>query len=102
MLSKECGESWSGSQITTYSHSGLLREAGCECFAEDMKELISNPGYLFNCVILDDTIGVHCVRDADTFEEDQIVNALSTRFSWTYLRTLASFEEELKLAFYRG
>jgi predicted nuclease of restriction endonuclease-like (RecB) superfamily len=42
----------------------------------------------------------HCVRVADTFEEDQIVNALSTQLSWTHLRILASFEDEMKRIFY--
>ena len=42
----------------------------------------------------------HCVRVADTFPEDQIVNALSTQLSWTHLRVLASLEDELKRSFY--
>lgn len=42
----------------------------------------------------------HCVRVADTFEENQIVNALSTQLSWTHLRILASFEDEMKRIFY--
>ncbi|MCC9138797.1 YhcG family protein [Pontibacter silvestris] len=42
----------------------------------------------------------HCVRVADTFQEDQIVNALSTQLSWTHLRILAMFEDELKREFY--
>lgn len=42
----------------------------------------------------------HCVRTAATFPEDQIVTALSTQLSWTHLRILASFEDELKRTFY--
>ncbi len=42
----------------------------------------------------------HCVRVADTFPEDQIVNALSTQLSWTHLRILASLEDDLKRTFY--
>lgn len=42
----------------------------------------------------------HCVRVADTFPEDQIMNALSTQLSWTHLRILAAIEDELKRVFY--
>jgi predicted nuclease of restriction endonuclease-like (RecB) superfamily len=42
----------------------------------------------------------HCVRVADTFPEDQIVNALSTQLSWTHLRELAAIPEDLKRTFY--
>ncbi|RDV10358.1 DUF1016 domain-containing protein [Pontibacter diazotrophicus] len=42
----------------------------------------------------------HCLRVADTFPEDQIVNALSTQLSWTHLRMLAGVEDELKRVFY--
>ncbi|WP_460881039.1 PDDEXK nuclease domain-containing protein [Pontibacter rugosus] len=42
----------------------------------------------------------HCVRVADTFPGDQIVNALSTQLSWTHLRILAAMEDELKRVFY--
>ncbi|ALJ01710.1 PDDEXK nuclease domain-containing protein [Rufibacter tibetensis] len=42
----------------------------------------------------------HCVRVADTFPEDQIVNALSTQLSWTHLRLLAGVEDGLKREFY--
>jgi len=42
----------------------------------------------------------HCVRAADIFTEDQIVNALSTQLSWTHLRELAAIPEELKRTFY--
>ncbi|MFD3004061.1 DUF1016 N-terminal domain-containing protein, partial [Pontibacter toksunensis] len=42
----------------------------------------------------------HCVRVADTFPEDLIVNALSTQLSWTHLRLLAAIEDELKRMFY--
>lgn len=42
----------------------------------------------------------HCVRVADTFPEDEIVNALSAQLSWTHLRTLAAIEDELKRVFY--
>lgn len=41
----------------------------------------------------------HCVRVADTFPEDLIVNALSTQLSWTHLRILAAMEDELKRMF---
>lgn len=42
----------------------------------------------------------HCVRVADTFQEDQIVNALSTQLSWTHLRELAAIPEDFKRIFY--
>ncbi|WP_207436106.1 DUF1016 N-terminal domain-containing protein [Sabulibacter ruber] len=42
----------------------------------------------------------HCVRVADTFPEDHIVNALSTQLSWTHLRLLAAVEDGLKREFY--
>lgn len=42
----------------------------------------------------------HCVRAADIFPENQIVNALSTELSWTHLRELAAIEDDLKRIFY--
>jgi hypothetical protein len=42
----------------------------------------------------------HCVRAADIFPENQIVNALSTQLSWTHLRELAAIEDDLKRTFY--
>ena len=42
----------------------------------------------------------HCVRTADIFPENQIVNALSTELSWTHLRELAAIEDDLKRIFY--
>ena len=42
----------------------------------------------------------HCVRVADIFPENQIVNALSTQLSWTHLRELAAIEDDLKRTFY--
>jgi predicted nuclease of restriction endonuclease-like (RecB) superfamily len=42
----------------------------------------------------------HCVRTADIFSENEIVNALSTQLSWTHLRELAAIEDDLKRTFY--
>jgi predicted nuclease of restriction endonuclease-like (RecB) superfamily len=42
----------------------------------------------------------HCVRAADIFPENQIVNALSTQLSWTHLRELAAIEDDLKRPYY--
>ncbi len=42
----------------------------------------------------------HCVRAADIFPEDQIVNALSTQLSWTHICELAGISDELKRTFY--
>lgn len=42
----------------------------------------------------------HCVRAADIFPEDQIVNALSTQLSWTHIRELAGISDDLKRVFY--
>ncbi len=42
----------------------------------------------------------HCVRVADIFPENEIVNALSTQLSWTHLRELAAIQDELKRTFY--
>lgn len=39
----------------------------------------------------------HCVRAAYTFSEAEIVYALRTQLSWTHLRSLMSFDDELKL-----
>ena len=42
----------------------------------------------------------HCVRTADIFSENEIVNALSTQLSWTHIRELAAIEDDLKRTFY--
>ncbi len=42
----------------------------------------------------------HCVRAADTFPENELVNALSTQLSWTHIRELAAIEDDLKRTFY--
>ncbi|MEJ7737042.1 MAG: PDDEXK nuclease domain-containing protein [Chitinophagaceae bacterium] len=42
----------------------------------------------------------HCVRVADIFHENEIVNALSTQLSWTHIRELGAIEDDLKRIFY--
>jgi len=42
----------------------------------------------------------HCVRAAYTFTEKEIVYALRTQLSWTHLRSLMGFDDELKRLFY--
>lgn len=42
----------------------------------------------------------HCVRAAYTFSESEIVYAMRTQLTWTHLRTLLPFDDELKRLFY--
>jgi predicted nuclease of restriction endonuclease-like (RecB) superfamily len=42
----------------------------------------------------------HCVRSAYIFSEDQILYAVRTQLTWTHLRSLMSFDDELKRSFY--
>ena len=42
----------------------------------------------------------HCLRFAETFPEEQIVNALRTQLSWTHLRLITAIDDSLKREFY--
>ncbi len=42
----------------------------------------------------------HCLRFAETFPDEQIVSALRRQLSWTHLKTLIYFEDDLKRSFY--
>jgi len=42
----------------------------------------------------------HCLRIAETFHDEQIVNALSRQFTWTHLRILMYVDDGLKREFY--
>lgn len=42
----------------------------------------------------------HCVRAAYTFTEKEIMYALRTQLSWTHLRSVMAFDDELKRIFY--
>lgn len=42
----------------------------------------------------------HCLRIAETIEEDQILYALRRELSWTHIRTIAYENDPLKRKFY--
>ena len=43
---------------------------------------------------------LHCLRAAETFTEEEIMNAVRRQFSWTHLKTLMYIDEPLKRRFY--
>ena len=42
----------------------------------------------------------HCLRFAETFQDEAIVYALRRQLSWTHIRTLTYIDDELKRSFY--
>ena len=42
----------------------------------------------------------HCLRIAETFQSKEIFYALSRELSWSHLKEVISFEDELKCKFY--
>jgi predicted nuclease of restriction endonuclease-like (RecB) superfamily len=42
----------------------------------------------------------HCLRIAETFQDKEIIYALSSELSWTHLRSVIYIEDELKRSFY--
>lgn len=43
---------------------------------------------------------LHCLRSAETFNEEEIVYAVSRQLSWTHLRSIMYLDDELKRRFY--
>lgn len=42
----------------------------------------------------------HCLRIADTFQSKEMVSTLWRQLSWSHLKEVTSFEDELKCKFY--